>query len=140
VPVQGAPLDAVVDRFQVNGYHDRVGDVPERANVVGSHHDPTEIHCMVGSLNAPNYDFPAANFVDGTYTINYGLCLLYDTTTSYEAGSTAPLKLYLCNASGGDVYLHLQPEHEVALAGARPDDFAWYRNMAALVDGRCCFR
>jgi hypothetical protein len=38
-----------------------------------------------------------------TYTVNYAICLLYDLTKSYKAGSTAPLKLFLCNANGADV-------------------------------------
>jgi hypothetical protein len=38
-----------------------------------------------------------------TFTIAYKTCLLYDPTKSYKAGSTAPLKFYLCDASGNDV-------------------------------------
>jgi hypothetical protein len=38
-----------------------------------------------------------------TYSAAYGLCLLYDNTKSYKAGSTAPLKIYLCDANGTDV-------------------------------------
>jgi hypothetical protein len=38
-----------------------------------------------------------------TFTITYKICLLYDPTKSYKQGSTAPLKFFLCNASGADV-------------------------------------
>jgi hypothetical protein len=36
-------------------------------------------------------------------TVSYKLCLLYDDTKSFKAGSTAPLKVYLCNVNGVDV-------------------------------------
>ena len=38
-----------------------------------------------------------------TLTVKYNLCLLYDPLKSHKAGSTAPLKLYLCDANGVDV-------------------------------------
>jgi hypothetical protein len=59
------------------------------------------ISCTVGTLTASNYDF--ATFNPGTLTVGYSLCLLYDNTKSFKAGSTAPLKLYLCDANSADV-------------------------------------
>jgi len=38
-----------------------------------------------------------------TFTITFKICLLYDPTKSHKAGSTAPLKFYLCDANGNDV-------------------------------------
>jgi hypothetical protein len=38
-----------------------------------------------------------------TYSIGYGLCLLYDSTKSVQSGATIPIKLYLCDASGKDL-------------------------------------
>lgn len=43
------------------------------------------------------------SFVSNNLTISYGVCLLYDNTKSHKKGSTVPIKLYLCNVSGGDV-------------------------------------
>jgi hypothetical protein len=42
------------------------------------------------------------NTTTASVTVNvvYGICLLYDQTKSHKAGSTVPLKIYLCNASG----------------------------------------
>jgi hypothetical protein len=38
-----------------------------------------------------------------TYTVTYGICALYDQTKAVKAGSTVPIKLMLCDASGADV-------------------------------------
>jgi hypothetical protein len=38
-----------------------------------------------------------------TYTVSYNLCLLYDPTQVHKSGSTIPIKLELCDASGADV-------------------------------------
>jgi N-acetylneuraminic acid mutarotase len=38
-----------------------------------------------------------------TYTVSYNLCLLYDPTQVYQSGSTIPIRLELCDASGADV-------------------------------------
>jgi len=38
-----------------------------------------------------------------TYSVTYGLCLLYDPSRSVQGGSTIPLKLQLCDASNSDV-------------------------------------
>jgi hypothetical protein len=47
----------------------------------------------------------------GSYTVTvasvdvpkYQVCLLYDTTKAVKSGSTLPVKLQLCNATGGNV-------------------------------------
>ena len=37
------------------------------------------------------------------YTVRYAICLLYDPLKSHKAGSTVPIKLFLCDANGNDV-------------------------------------
>ncbi len=44
-----------------------------------------------------NYAF---TYVPGTLTIRFQVCYLYDTTKSFKAGSTVPIKLYLCDYLG----------------------------------------
>jgi hypothetical protein len=36
-------------------------------------------------------------------SVGYGVCVLYDETKSHKAGSTVPVKLRLCDASGANV-------------------------------------
>lgn len=38
-----------------------------------------------------------------TYTVRYGLCVLYDQSKAHRSGSTVPIKLQLCDASGANV-------------------------------------
>jgi hypothetical protein len=38
-----------------------------------------------------------------SYTVSYGICLLYDPTVAKKAGSTIPIRLQLCDASGHNV-------------------------------------
>jgi hypothetical protein len=38
-----------------------------------------------------------------TLTVRFGVCVLYDQTKSHKQGSTIPVKLFLCNASGQNV-------------------------------------
>jgi hypothetical protein len=51
-------------------------------------------------LTSPNY---AITFANGTLVVTYGVCVQYDQTQAAQSGSTIPIKLQLCNASGGDV-------------------------------------
>ncbi|MFL6228095.1 MAG: kelch repeat-containing protein [Pyrinomonadaceae bacterium] len=37
------------------------------------------------------------------YTVSYNVCLLYDSAKAYKGGSTAPVKLQLCDAAGHNV-------------------------------------
>jgi len=50
-------------------------------------------------LSSPNY---AIQYVDGTLTVTYGVCALYDQTKVAKSGSTIPIKLQLCDASGSN--------------------------------------
>ena len=63
---------------------------PVDTSSVGSH-----------SVNCTATD-KAGNTATGSasYTVNFGLCVLYDQTKSHKAGSTVPLKLQLCDANG----------------------------------------
>ena len=38
-----------------------------------------------------------------TYTVAYNVCVLYDQAQAHKAGSTVPIKLALCDASGANV-------------------------------------
>jgi hypothetical protein len=48
-----------------------------------------------------NYKFDTT--ATAALTVSYKVCLLYDDTKSFKAGSTAPLKVYLCTVTGADV-------------------------------------
>lgn len=73
-----------------------------------------EIFCTVGTLSATNYDFPAANFVAGTYTINQATTTLTytgDTThtlpslsSTYPVVLTATLTPTACLSQGTIAY------------------------------------
>jgi hypothetical protein len=80
--------------------------------------NPYPITCTVGTLSAANYDFPAANFVAGTLTIQYAaygtLCLgsaghqilqpiNFDGTSVFKKGSTVPAKFRVCDANGNSI-------------------------------------
>jgi hypothetical protein len=56
----------------------------------------TTVHCTGGSK------FPT---LAGSFNVNvvYRICALYDTTTPKKAGSTIPIKLNLCDASGNNL-------------------------------------
>jgi hypothetical protein len=38
-----------------------------------------------------------------SYSVSYGVCLLYDPTQAKKAGSTVPIRLRLCDAAGNNV-------------------------------------
>lgn len=38
-----------------------------------------------------------------SYNVQFGVCVLYDQTKAHRSGSTVPVKLYLCDASGTNV-------------------------------------
>jgi hypothetical protein len=45
----------------------------------------------------------AISYVNGKLSVRYKLCLLYDPTKSVKQGATIPIKLQLCNATGGNL-------------------------------------
>ncbi len=51
-------------------------------------------------LTSNNY---AITYVNGTLSITYGVCALYDQEKAANSGSTIPIKLQLCTASASDV-------------------------------------
>ena len=51
-------------------------------------------------LTSQNYSI---TFVDGTLSVTYGVCALYDAEKSAQSNSTIPIKLQLCNAGAADV-------------------------------------
>ena len=54
-----------------------------------------------GSL-APNANYTIA-FTEGTLTIGFNTCLLYDPSRIAKSGSTIPIKLQVCSASGANL-------------------------------------
>lgn len=48
-------------------------------------------------LSSPNYDI---RYADGTLSVTYNICVRFDQTRAARAGSTMPIKLDLCTASG----------------------------------------
>ncbi|HEX8187201.1 MAG TPA: MBG domain-containing protein, partial [Pyrinomonadaceae bacterium] len=51
-------------------------------------------------LTSPNYSI---TYADGTLSVTYGVCALYDQEKAALGGSTIPVKLQLCNAGAADV-------------------------------------
>ncbi|HEX8116987.1 MAG TPA: MBG domain-containing protein, partial [Pyrinomonadaceae bacterium] len=51
-------------------------------------------------LTSPNYSI---TYVNGTLSVTYGVCALYDPEKAAQTNSTIPVKLQLCNAAGADV-------------------------------------
>lgn len=51
-------------------------------------------------LSSTNYTI---TYVDGTLTITYDVCVLYDQTKVHKSGSTVPVKLEVCGAGGVNV-------------------------------------
>jgi hypothetical protein len=52
-----------------------------------------------GGLTSANY---AITFKSGTLKVGYNVCALFDQSKSAQSGSTLPVKLQLCDASGAD--------------------------------------
>ena len=52
-----------------------------------------------GGVTSGNYDI---SFRPGVLTITYNVCTAYDTTKAVRLGSTLPLKLRVCSASGAN--------------------------------------
>jgi hypothetical protein len=50
-----------------------------------------------GGLTSTNYNI---TFVNGTLNIGYNICVAFDQTKASQSGSTIPIKLQICNASG----------------------------------------
>jgi len=53
-----------------------------------------------GGLTSSNYNI---TFVDGTLYVGFNICLGYDPTKSKQSGSTVPIKIQLCSASGANL-------------------------------------
>ena len=50
-----------------------------------------------GGLTSPNYNI---TFVNGTLSIGFNICVEFDQSKAKQSGSTVPIKLQLCSASG----------------------------------------
>jgi hypothetical protein len=50
-----------------------------------------------------------------SYSVTYGLCLLYDPTRSVQSGSTIPLKLQLCDVNNADASSSSIVVHAISL-------------------------
>jgi hypothetical protein len=58
----------------------------------------TKTFSVTGSDNAGNSSTKTAD-----YTVGYRICALFDQTRSYRIGSTIPVKLQICDATGANV-------------------------------------
>lgn len=54
---------------------------------------------VASGVSSPNY---AISFIEGTLTISYNVCALYDPARAHRSGSTVPLKLQLCDVNGAN--------------------------------------
>jgi len=50
-----------------------------------------------------------------SYSVTYGVCLLYDPTRAVQSGTTIPLKIQLCDANNADVSSSTVVVHAVSL-------------------------
>jgi hypothetical protein len=48
-------------------------------------------------LTSPNYNI---TFVNGTLSIGFNVCVAFDQSKAKQSGSTVPIKLQICSASG----------------------------------------
>ena len=63
---------------------------PVNTSLIGQHEVTCRAEDNAGNLSSATTD----------YTVRYNLCVLYDQTKAHKSGSTVPIKLQLCDASG----------------------------------------
>jgi hypothetical protein len=68
----------------------------------GSPIDTTSVGIKNFNVTATDYAGNSASQVV-SYTVTYAVCLLYDQGKAHKLGSTIPIKLQLCDASGANV-------------------------------------
>jgi hypothetical protein len=79
-----------------------VGASPTGTPLSGAPIAPGTYTAIAHYAGGTNYN--PADSTPTTVTVIYKLCLLYDSSKSFKAGSTAPLKIYLCDANGAGDY------------------------------------
>ena len=60
---------------------------------------PVGVYPITPVASSPNYDI---KFVNGSLSISYGICLLYDPAKPVKSGATIPIQLQLCGATGNN--------------------------------------
>lgn len=83
--------------------------------VVGSPVDTASVGNKTFTVNATDKVGNAAAPQSVSYSVAYGVCVLYDPTRSVQSGSTIPLKVQLCDANNADVSNSLIVVHAVSL-------------------------
>ncbi len=68
----------------------------------GSDFDTSTIGVHTFTVNATDVAGNSSS-ASVSYTVAFGICLLYDPTHAKHAGSTYPIRLFLCDANGVDV-------------------------------------
>lgn len=104
VAISGAQLNATAT-------HPVDGGPLSGASLAGSFaYTPTAGVVLPVGNNTLSVTFTPANMADYTtetravmQRVNYGVCLLYDQTKAARSGSTIPIKLGLCGASGANL-------------------------------------
>jgi hypothetical protein len=67
-------------------------------NTTATASSPVGSYLIIPSgLTSPNYNI---TFVNGTLNIGYNICVAFDQSKAKQSGSTIPIKLQICNASG----------------------------------------
>ena len=69
----------------------------------GSGIDTASVGSKTFTVNAADNVGNVASPQSATYSVGYGVCLLYDPTRAVQGGSTIPLKIQLCDANNADV-------------------------------------
>jgi hypothetical protein len=84
----------------------------------GSPIDNATVGSKTVTVNAADNVGNVASPQSVTYSVGYGVCLLYDPTRSVQSGSTIPLKIQLCDANNADVSSSSIVVHGLSLAQA----------------------
>ena len=68
----------------------------------GAKFDTTTVGSHTFTVNAKD-NVGNASSGSSTYSVAYGICLLFDNTRSVQSGSTVPIRIALCDSNGNDV-------------------------------------
>ncbi len=60
---------------------------------------PVGVYPITPGASSPNYEI---KFVNGSLSISYGICLLYNPAKPVKSGATIPIQVQLCGATGNN--------------------------------------
>lgn len=84
----------------------------------GSPIDTASVGSKTFTVNATDKVGNVAPPQSVSYSVSYGVCILYDPTRAVQSGSTIPLKIQLCDANNADVSSSSIVVHGVSLMQA----------------------